>query len=150
MENLDSFDQRILALLKANSRRTGERLSEEVGLSPAACLRRVQRLRKIGAIKREVAVISAEYENKGTTVIVLIRFDRQNPKLMDQFCHKLRRMEEVDRLIWVTGDDDIVAILNCASMTDFVDFCEAHFEETPVEGYKSLVSLREYQTDSSL
>lgn len=146
MEDLDSFDRRIMALLKVNSRRTGAQLSETIGLSPAACLRRVQRLRRIGAIEREVAVISPKFENRGTTVIVLLTIDRHNPKLMDDFCHRLRRLTEVERLIWVTGEDDIVVILDCASMEAFADFCEAHFEEPPVEGYQTLVGLREYQT----
>jgi len=146
MDDLDSFDRRIIALLKVDSRRTGEQLSEDIGLSPAACLRRVQRLRRIGVIEREIAVISPKFENKGTTIIVLLTVDRHNPKLMDSFCHRLRRQKEVERLIWVTGDDDIIVILDCTSMAAFADFCEVHFDDTPVEGYKTLVSLREYET----
>lgn len=146
MDDLDSFDQQIIALLRLDSRRTGEQLAEEIGLSPAACLRRVQRLRKIGVIEREVAIISPKFDNRGTTIVVLLAIDRHNPKAMDEFCHRLRRRKEVERLIWVTGDDDIVVILNCASMAAFGDFCELHFDDAPVEGYKTLVSLREYET----
>lgn len=146
MDELDSFDRRIIALLKVDSRRTGEQLSRDIGLSPAACLRRVQRLRTSGVIAREVAIVAPEFQNKGTTIVVLLVIDRHNPKVMDEFCHRLRRQEEVERLIWVTGDDDIVVILNCASMAAFADFCEAHFNDAPVEGYKTLVSLREYDT----
>jgi Lrp/AsnC family transcriptional regulator, leucine-responsive regulatory protein len=146
MDDLDSFDQQLIALLRRDSRRTGEQLAEEIGLSPAACLRRVQRLRKIGVIEREVAIISPKFDNRGTTIVVLLAIDRHNPKVMDEFCHRLRRQKEVERLIWVTGDDDIVVILNCPSMAEFGDFCEVHFDDTPVEGYKTLVSLREYET----
>ncbi len=147
MDDLDTFDRRLLALLKSDSRRTGEQLSALVGLSPAACLRRVQRLRQTGVIAREVAVLAPEYENRGTVIVVLLTIDRHNPKLMDELCHRLRKQPEVQRLLWVTGEDDIVAVLDCASMADFADFCEVHFEDAPVEGYKTLVSLREYQTD---
>lgn len=146
MDDLDSFDQRIMALLKVDSRRTGEQLSIEIGLSPAACLRRVQRLRKIGVIEREVAIISPKFEEKRTTIIVLLAIDRHNPKVMDEFCHRLCRQNEVKRLNWVTGDDDIVVILDCASMDAFAGFCEAHFDDAPVQGYKTLVSLRQYDT----
>ena len=112
----------------------------------ASRLRRVQRLRNSGVIEREVAIIAPGFENKGTTIIVLLAIDRHNPKVMDDFCHRLRRQKEVERLIWVTGDDDIVVILHCASMAEFADFCEVHFDDAPVEGYKTLVSLREYDT----
>ena len=134
MENLDDFDQRILGLLRTDSRRTGEALSELIGLSPAACLRRVQRLRKIGAIEREVAILSPALEKAGTTLIVLMTIDRHNPKLMDEYCDRLRRRREVERLLWVTGEDDIVVVLKCESMAAFADFAEIYFDEAPVEG----------------
>ncbi len=146
MDTLDDFDQRILDLLRMNSRRTGEQLSDLIGLSPAACLRRVQRLRKIGAIDREVAIASARFRDKGTKIIVLITIDRQNPRLMDEYCNNLRRQDEVVSLNWVTGDDDIVMIAECKSMADFADFSALYLNETPVIGYKTLVSLKEYDT----
>ena len=145
-DNLDTFDHRILALLEADARRTGEQLSAKVGLSPAACLRRVQRLRKIGAIEREVAVIAPSLRNRGTKVFVLISFDRQNPRLMDEYCQLLRQQEEVVSLNWVTGDDDILLTADCRSMDDFNDFCERFFFDKPVDGYKCLVSQRQYET----
>lgn len=43
---LDKFDYRLLELLQENSRLTGNELAQKVGLSSAACLRRVQRLRE--------------------------------------------------------------------------------------------------------
>ena len=146
VEKLDDFDLRILTLLKANSRRTGEDLSVLVGLSPAACLRRVQRLRKIGAIAREVAILAPELENKGTTIVVILQFSRQNPKDMDEYCKRLRQRQQVERLIWVTGQDDVVVILNCASMAEFSEFAQENFDEEPIGGYKALVSMREYET----
>ncbi len=62
VEELDRFDQKILAAMEKDARQTGNQLSEVVGLFPAACLRRLQRLRKIGAIEREVAVVNPVYK----------------------------------------------------------------------------------------
>ena len=146
MEDLDSFDHRILDLLKVNSRRTGEQLSEEIGLSPAACLRRVQRLRKIGAIEREVAILSPKLDKRGLVIVVLVTIKGHSPQLMDEFCQRLRKEPVVNRLIWVTGEDDIVLVLHCASMEEFDRFARAYINEEPVLGYKTLVSMREYQT----
>ncbi len=146
MEKLDSFDFRILALLKVNARRTGEQLSEEVGLSSAACLRRVQRLRRIGAIEREVPIISPRVAKRELVIIVLLTIQGHNPRVMDEFCHMLRREPVVNRLIWVTGEDDIVLVLHCTSMEEFDEFAQAHINDAPVVGYKTLVSMREYET----
>ena len=87
MKDLDRFDRHLLDLLRVDSRRTGEQLSELVGLSPAACLRRVQKLRQIGAIEREVALIAPDYKKQGSTIIMLVRFGRQNPQIMDEFLY---------------------------------------------------------------
>ena len=151
MRNLDDFDQRILDLLEVDSRRTGEQLSSLVGLSPAACLRRVQRLRKIGAIEREVAIISPEYkDDKGTKIIVLLTIDGQNPRIMDEYCDRLRKQDEVESLDWVTGDDDIVLYVDCPSMAHFTEFSARHLNEPPVVGYKTLVSLKQYDTSGDI
>lgn len=145
MDNLDNFDHRILALLKVDSRRTGAQLSEAVGLSSAACLRRVQRLRKIGAIEREVAILSPRIEKRGLVIVVLMTISGHSPRLMDEFCQKLRREPAVNRLIWVAGEDDIVLVLHCASMEEFDAFAQSYINDEPVTGYKTLVSMREYQ-----
>lgn len=143
-DQLDGFDRRLLDLMKENSRRTGEDLSELLGLSSAACLRRIQRLRKIGAIEREVAVVSPAYEPQGTTLVVMLTIDRHNPQRMDMLTERMRNLPEVERILWVTGNNDIVLLMKCASMDAFADFCTAHFHQPPVEGFETLVVLREY------
>ncbi len=145
MEEIDTFDRRILALMEEDSRRTGERLSEEVGLSPAACLRRLQRLRKIGAIEREVAIVSDAFKRAPTTqIIVLLTITRHNPKRIETLTTKLARFDAVQRIFSVTGDEDIVIIMAYRSMEEFADFADAHFYEPPVEGFQSLVVLKEF------
>lgn len=47
---IDRIDRRILAALQRDGRVTNQRLSEEVALSPSACLARVKRLEKSGVI----------------------------------------------------------------------------------------------------
>ena len=79
MHELDSFDHRLLELLQVDSRQTGRQLSEKVGLSPAACLRRVQRLRQTGVIERDVAVVSPDALSPSVKIIVLLTIDRDGP-----------------------------------------------------------------------
>jgi Lrp/AsnC family leucine-responsive transcriptional regulator len=71
LAELDKFDYRLLELLQENSRLTGNELSAKVGLSSAACLRRVQRLRETGVIERDVAIVSPKVFGKKMMVIVL-------------------------------------------------------------------------------
>ncbi|MEM1074624.1 MAG: Lrp/AsnC family transcriptional regulator [Pseudomonadota bacterium] len=144
LDELDSFDRKILACLKHNARQTGEQLSERIGLSAAACLRRVQRLRKVGAIEREVAVISPEFQAKTTSIIVFLTVSRLDPSRKQKLTRKLLAFEEVERMFSVTGEDDIVLFVKFPSMEDFTDFADAHFYKPPIEGYESIVVLREF------
>lgn len=142
--SLDKFDHQILDLLTEDARRTGDALAEKVGLSPAACLRRVQRLRQSGVIEREIAVLSSDYEPRLTRAIVLLEIERHNPKRIDTLTRTFTRLPEVERMFSITGGSDIAMIVACESMEDYQDFCERHLYEPPVTGYETLVVLREY------
>lgn len=145
MDPIDDFDQRILAILARDSRQTGEQLSEQVGLSPAACLRRVQRLRKIGAIEREVAILSPKVIGPSVTVLVLLRMRGGGPDRKENLKTKLLALPQVERIYIVTGNEDMVVTVQCASMEDYADFTETHFYDQPITGFESLVVLREYK-----
>ena len=95
MIDLDAFDRKILALLETDARRTGGQLSEAVGLSPAACLRRLQRLRKTGAIEREVAILSPDVRPRGTTIIVRLQIEGHNPGRMEEISRRIGRDDRV-------------------------------------------------------
>ncbi len=146
MQMIDQFDRRILSLMEENSRRTGQQLAEQVGLSAAACLRRLDRLRRIGAIEREVAVLSRKVRpDAETQIIVLLTVTRHNPRKIDALTARLRQLAQVERVYSVTGQEDLVVILSCCSVEAFKDFADTYFADDPVEGYQSLVVLREFQ-----
>jgi Lrp/AsnC family transcriptional regulator, leucine-responsive regulatory protein len=50
MIELDRLDRKILCELERDAHLTNIKLAERVGLSPSACLRRVQELERIGVI----------------------------------------------------------------------------------------------------
>ncbi|MEM1129941.1 MAG: Lrp/AsnC family transcriptional regulator [Pseudomonadota bacterium] len=143
MEDLDSFDRKILAAMEVDARQTGNQLSEAVGLSPAACLRRLQRLRKIGAIEREVAIINPIYKRKGTQIFVLVRFDPHDLKRIGTLMERFSNHPDVERVWSVTGEDDVVLLMKCESMEAFSDFADAYLFQPPVDGFLSLVVLKE-------
>lgn len=141
MIELDGFDRRILALLQDNSRRTGAELAELVGLSAAACLRRVQRLRESGVIEREIAVVAPAYRERRTTTFVLLTLDRDRPDRERQFVARMRALPEVTQCYHVTGSVDFVLAVATADMEDYQRFTETHFYEPYIKRFQSLVVL---------
>ncbi|MEM1363486.1 MAG: Lrp/AsnC family transcriptional regulator [Pseudomonadota bacterium] len=147
MEKLDSFDRQILSLMEIDARQNGQQLSEAIGLSPAACLRRLQRLRKIGAIEREVAIVNPAYRRKGTQIIVPLTIERQNLKRIDSLMRRFSNHPDVEHVWAVTGNDDIVLQLNCESMDSYSEFADEFLFEPPVEGFLSLVVIKEIKRE---
>ena len=147
MEELDRFDQKILAAMEVDARQTGNQLSETVGLSPAACLRRLQRLRRIGAIEREVAVVNPIYKRKGTQVFVLVRFDPLKLKQIGTLMKQFGTHPDVERVWSVTGEDDVVLLMRCESMEAFSDFADIYLFQPPVDGFQSHVVLKELEQE---
>lgn len=143
MEELDRFDQKILDAMERDASQTGNQLSETVGLSPAACLRRLQRLRRIGAIERQVAVVNPLYKRKGTQVFVLVRFDPLKLKQIGTLMQRFGSHPDVEGVWSVTGEEDVVLLLNCVSMEAFSEFADTQLFQSPVDGFQSHVVLKE-------
>ena len=57
---IDNFNERILHELKINARIANAELADKIGLSPSACLRRVQDLEAKGLIKGYRAVVNSQ------------------------------------------------------------------------------------------
>lgn len=133
MPVLDDFDHRLLALLQENSRLTGKELGERVGLSAAACLRRVQRLRDTGVIEKDVAVVSPDIFGRKLTMIVLVTVSSKDRL----FAEAMRKAPEVVNCHHVTGSADMVLTVQTENMDAYNDFVEAHFYEPYIERYES-------------
>ncbi|WP_162530054.1 Lrp/AsnC family transcriptional regulator [Stappia sp. BW2] len=148
--DLDDFDHQLLRLLSHDARQTGKELSEKVGLSSAACLRRVQRLREVGAIEREVAVLSPEATGASVTLLVMLALSRGQPERMAKLLQKLRKLREVQKIYHVTGPADLVLTVQCASMEAYATFTEAHFYEDEIKGFDTIVVLRSYDPEPQI
>ena len=93
--DLDDFDLRLLERLQIDARTPMADLAEVVGLSAPACYRRIRRLRSIGAIEREVAVVSPKTMGWRLVMFVLVTLDREGPRTVDEVMGRLARMPEV-------------------------------------------------------
>jgi DNA-binding Lrp family transcriptional regulator len=72
MTEIDPINARILRELSRNGRLANLELAERVGLSPSACLRRVQELERRGVIKGYRAVIDPAATGGGFTAYVAV------------------------------------------------------------------------------
>ena len=103
---MDKQDRRILELLQADCSMPINDLAAEVGLSPTACWRRVQKLEEQGVIRARVALLDGAKLNVGVTVFVAVRTSRHDARWLEQFHAAVATVPEVVELYRMAGDTD--------------------------------------------
>ncbi len=126
---LDSFDIKLLTALQENNQRTSEELAALVNLSPAACLRRVKRLRDTRVISADVSVVAPEALGQRMTMIVVVALERDQHDLTDAFMASMRSTPQVTQCYYVTGQADFVLVISVRDMEDYDAFTRSFFAE---------------------
>ena len=104
---MDDPDRKILALLVEDGRRTYDDIGRRVSLSAPAVKRRVDRLRRDGALRGFTAVIDHAAFGDSTEALVELFFAPGT--LLEQVGKTLRAHPEVVEAWSVTGDADAIA-----------------------------------------
>ncbi|SLK07994.1 Lrp/AsnC family transcriptional regulator [Novosphingobium mathurense] len=118
----DAIDCRILDALQADGRMTNQELSEQVGLSPSPCLRRVRLLEGAGVISRYVALINPEAVGLSVTAFVRVRLDQQDDRHLAMFESAVVGFPEVMECYLMTGEADYQLRVLVKSLGAFEDF----------------------------
>ena len=148
--DLDEFDRRLLDALQQDSRRTGDQLAALVGLSPAACLRRAQRLRETGIIEREIAIVAPEAVGRRMSMVVQVTLEREHPATSDAFKRRMQRAPEVKQCYNVTGSTDFVLIVSVADMEEYEDFTKRYLFEKYVRRYETMVVIERVKFETTV
>ncbi len=111
MMDLDRFDRLLLNLVQEDAGQTTERLAEQVPLSPSAIQRRLRRLRELGVITREIAVLDTRHVGPMTTFVAALQVERETPELLAELRTWLAAQAQVQQAFYVTGEADFVLIV---------------------------------------
>ena len=130
MPKLDQFDKTILTELQRSGRITNQRLAERVNLSPAPCLRRVDKLEQAGIIKGYVAL--AEREQLGLTVLAYIHIslNDHHADTVDAFNRFVEHSESILECYSVSGEYDYLLRVVAADVRALEAFIMDHLLQT--------------------
>jgi DNA-binding Lrp family transcriptional regulator len=103
MTKLDETDRRILRELTRDARQTNLALADRVGLSPSACLRRVQELERAGIIRGYRAVLDGEKLGIGFVAYVTVGLNTHTKAAQEAFERAVSRAQEVRECHNITG-----------------------------------------------
>jgi Lrp/AsnC family transcriptional regulator, leucine-responsive regulatory protein len=113
---MDDLDRQILALLVEDGRRTYDDIARHVSLSAPAVKRRIDRLRRQGALRGFTAIV--DHAALGTSTEALIELFFAPGTLLDEVAATLRRHPEVVEAWSVTGEADAIARVRAEDNAD--------------------------------
>jgi Lrp/AsnC family leucine-responsive transcriptional regulator len=117
---LDRFDFALLNLLQQDSAQTAEQLAQRVALSPSAIARRLRRLRAQGWLARSVALLSPRLTGRRLRALVLVQLsEHADLKGKAALLERLVGASEVQFCYEITGPNDLLALIDCDSMSAF-------------------------------
>jgi Lrp/AsnC family leucine-responsive transcriptional regulator len=130
--HLDDIDRRILEKLQTDGRITNQDLSEQVGLSPSPCLRRLRQLESSGVVAGYVALINPEAVGLSVTAFIRVRLDQQDDRHLALFEEAVGNFPEVMECYLMTGDADYQLRVLVDSLKAFEEFLRSRL--TKIEG----------------
>jgi DNA-binding Lrp family transcriptional regulator len=119
LASLDRIDRHILRVLQDDAQITNLDLSTRVHLSPAACLRRVEKLKAEGVIKKTVALLEPADVDMATLVIVGVVLDRSTPESFTDFEEAARGISGCLECHLVAGEFDYFLMLRIRDLERF-------------------------------
>ena len=109
--NLDTLDERIVGILRIDSRKPFVEVANEIGLSESAVRRRVKNLVKDGIIRRFTVELNT---GDKTSAITLISVSSTSDS--SAVTSKLMELDGVEVIYEITGQYDISAIIKARTI----------------------------------
>jgi len=105
-QSLDELDRAIVAELEKDARLSNTELARRVGLTPAPCLRRVQKLERGKVIQGYHAKVNPRASGRGFEVIVAIDIAVNDGKTIEDFEAAAAAVSEVTEVRRMLGQPD--------------------------------------------
>ena len=117
--DLDRTDKAILRALQRDASVSNVALSAKVHLSPPACLRRVERLKRAGLINATVALLNPRALGAGMLVLIGVVLDRSTPESFADFEKAAVKISGCMECHVVTGEFDYFMLVRTADGDSF-------------------------------
>lgn len=137
--DLDSIDRRILELLVEDGRRSASEVGRQVGLSPAAAKRRIDRLERLGTIRGYRAVV--DHAKLGSAIEAFIELRFAGATQVGDIEAVAGGMAEVVEAFTTAGDPDALVRVRADDLDHLKRVVDCIRRSGKVTGTKTLIVL---------
>jgi Lrp/AsnC family transcriptional regulator, leucine-responsive regulatory protein len=154
-DSLDATDLRLLDLLQNDASRHNQTLASLAHVSPPTSLRRIKRLRELGVIEREVALLHpdrlAPLIGSGLTALVEVSLERQSAEHMDSFEAHVLPDPAVQQCYRVSPGPDFMLVVHTTDMPAYLALAQRLFTASAnVRNVKAFFSVKRAKFDPRL
>lgn len=150
-QDSDETDLRILDALQRDATLATADLAEIVGLSQSPCWRRLNRLRKAGYIREQVARLNAELLGFTTLVFAHVRLSAHGRANLTEFAEAISRMPEVVECYAILGAFDFLLRIITRDIKAYELFVFTKLSVLPsVQEINSTIALSEIKSTTAL
>jgi DNA-binding Lrp family transcriptional regulator len=148
---MDKLDLKILQVLQEDGRVSNQRLADAVGISPAACWRRVRALEDAGVIARYVALLNRDAVELKLCAFIHVTLARHVREATASFEQAILQRPEVLDCYATTGQADFILRVvteDIASLDRFLEdflFCLPQIAQV-----QSNIALRELKCETAV
>ena len=122
MADLDRINEQILRVLSEDGRISNIELDDSVGLSPSACLRRVQELERSGIITGYRAVLDRSKLGAGFVAYIAVGLNDHSKASQEAFERAISTAPEVRECHNITGTIEYLLRIECADLVRYKAF----------------------------
>jgi Lrp/AsnC family leucine-responsive transcriptional regulator len=151
MQNMDRTDIKILSTLQQDGRISNQALADRVGMSAAACWRRVRALEEEGLITGYAAILDRKQVNLNLCAFMHITLSRHTRESTASFEKAILERPEVLECFATTGDADFILRVVTESIESLDTFLEECLFTLPqISQVRSNIALRELKFETAL
>jgi Lrp/AsnC family transcriptional regulator, leucine-responsive regulatory protein len=148
---MDRTDIRIVTALQHDGRLSNQRLADQVGISPAACWRRVRALEDSGVIAGYAALLDRKQVDLNLCAFIHVTLSRHVRESTGHFEEAILQRPEVMECFATTGDADFILRVVTQSIESLDRFMEEFLFALPeISQVRSNIALRELKFETAL
>jgi DNA-binding Lrp family transcriptional regulator len=152
---MDEVDWRLLDLLQTDASMSNQTLAKLAHVSPPTSLRRIKRLKQLGLIERQVALLSpdrlAASTGHGLTALLEITLERQGAEHLDAFETRAVAEAAVQQCYRVSPGPDFMLVVHTPDMPGYLALAQRLFtSDANVRNVKAFFSVKRAKFDPRL
>ena len=148
---LDATDRRILKIMQDDGSLTNAEIAERAGLSPSPCWRRVQRLRDLGVIAKQVVLLDRSKVGLNAQIFAQVRLNAKGRENIEEFSAAIQKFPEVLDCYVTLGSTDFILRIVAQDINAYERFFFDQLSRVPgIQEINSMVALSEIKCTTAL